>query len=360
MSARVEIRNLTKVFGRRAALCDVSLALEPGTTTTLVGPSGAGKTTLLRCLAGLLAHDAGEILFDGAPVGNLPPERRGVGFVFQSYALFPHMTVHENLAFGLDVRRVPRQERDGRVRDLAASLGLEGLLDRRPGQISGGERQRVALGRAIAYHPALLLLDEPLAALDPNLASSVREVLRTTIRRERTTVLLVTHDRADALRLGDRVALMREGRIEQVGSPSALYRAPANGFVATFFGSGTIWRLSASRNGRGLEVETPLGRVAISGNSPGRVSLLIRPEAIRPAAPGEGSPVNVVEAHYEGDRYRLRVSYEGGETTLEWPPDLAVQAGESVRVRLEPSLVVVLPETPEERAGSIAPRASVL
>ena len=215
MSARIEIRDLSKFFGERAALRNLSLMLEPGTTTTLVGPSGAGKTTLLRCLAGLVAQDTGEIMFDGASVGGLPAERRGVGFVFQSYALFPHLTVHDNLAFGLDVRRAPTREREDRVKELAESLGLSQLLERKPSEISGGERQRVALGRAIAYHPALLLLDEPLAALDANLASSVRGVLLSTIRREKTTVLWVTHDRADALRLGDRVVLMRDGRIEQ-------------------------------------------------------------------------------------------------------------------------------------------------
>jgi putative spermidine/putrescine transport system ATP-binding protein len=344
VSARVEIRRLSKRFGGRAALRDVSLVLEPGTTTTLVGPSGAGKTTLLRCLAGLSAQDSGEILFDGAPVGGLPAERRGVGFVFQSYALFPHLTVADNLAFGLDVRRVPRLERDARVSEVAASLGLDSLRDRRPAEISGGERQRVALGRAIAYRPALLLLDEPLAALDPNLASSVRDVLQTAIRNERTTVLVVTHDRADALRLGEQVALMREGRIEQIGSPSALYRTPASGFVASFFGAGTLWRLAAFQNGRGREVETPLGRVSIPSGPPGPVSLLIRPEAIRPADPTQGAIVRVAEAYYEGDRYRLRVVYEGGEATLEWPPDRTISPGDSIRVRLESSLVVLLPE----------------
>ena len=343
MSSRVEIKGLWKRFGSQPALRDLSLHLEPGTTTTLVGPSGAGKTTLLRCIAGLLAHDAGEIFFDGDPVGNLPAERRSVGFVFQSYALFPHMTVRENLAFGLDVRRLPSADRDKRVRELAASLGLEPLLDRRPSEISGGERQRVALGRAIAYHPALLLLDEPLAALDPNLASSVREVLRDAIRKEGSTVLLVTHDRADALRLGDQVILMREGRIEQAGSPSELYRAPANPFVATFFGPGTIWHLSSVCNGHGLEVKTPLGSVAIPGTETGPVTLLVRPEAIRPSESGQGADVRVAEAHYEGDRYRLRVSFEGGETTLEWPPDRRVAKGNRLCVRLEPSLVVLLP-----------------
>jgi ABC-type sugar transport system ATPase subunit len=344
MSARVEVRRLSKTFGEQGALRDVSLDLEPGTTTALVGPSGAGKTTLLRCLAGLLAHDAGEILFDGAPVGTLSAERRDVGFVFQSYALFPHMTVAENIAFGLDVRRAPRAQRDARVRELAASLGLEALLARRPAEISGGERQRAALGRAIAYHPRLLLLDEPLAALDANLAASVRGVLQAAIRKERTTVLLVTHDRADALRLGERVVLMRDGRVEQIGSPEALYRAPANGFVANFFGSGTIWRVEARRNGHGLEAETPLGRIPLGNGDPGPVNLLVRPEAIRPAQPATGALVRVVEASYEGDRYRLRISCGVEETSLEWPAELAVSPGDEIFVKLEPSLVVRLPD----------------
>jgi len=239
VSARVEIRNLSRSFSGRTALRDVSLTLEPGTTTTLVGASGSGKSTLLRCLAGLLSPDSGEIRFDGKDVTGVSAERRGVGFVFQSYALFPHLTVAQNLSFGLEVRSVAHDASRRRVGELAEELGLSSLLDRRPDQISGGERQRVALGRALAYRPVLLLLDEPLAALDPNLADSVRDALARAIAAERTTVLLVTHDRSDALRLGDRVILLREGRVEQSGSPRELYREPATEYAARVAGMTT-------------------------------------------------------------------------------------------------------------------------
>jgi ABC-type sugar transport system ATPase subunit len=338
----VEVRGLSKAFGARAAVREVSLVLEPGTTTTLVGPSGSGKTTLLRCLAGLLEQDAGDILFDGRPVSKLPAERRGVGFVFQSYALFPHLSVADNIGFGLDVRGVPRPERGARVQEVAVSLGLSELLERRPAEISGGERQRVALGRAIAYRPVLLLLDEPLAALDPNLAAAVREVLVRAIARERTTVLFVTHDRADALRLGDRIALMRDGEIAESGAPQDVYRRPCSVWAANFFGEGVVWNLDGVAENGGASVVTPLGRVVLPGAPAGPLRLVVRPEAVRPAG-AEGAAARVVSVAYEGDRYRLGVAFEGGQASLEWPADRPVRPGDLIRLGLEASLLVVLP-----------------
>ena len=343
MSARVEIRGLSRSFSGRSALRDVSLTLEAGTTTTLVGASGSGKSTLLRCLAGLLAPDAGEILFDGRDVTGVPAERRGVGFVFQSYALFPHLTVARNLSFGLDVRGVSESERSRRVSELAAVLGLSSLLDRRPGQISGGERQRVALGRALAYRPVLLLLDEPLAALDPNLADSVREALARAIAAERTTVLIVTHDRSDALRLGDRVALLREGVLEQTGTPRDLYRNPATEYAANFFGAGAVWNAVAVREGGCSWAETPLGRVRLPRDVSGPVRIVARPEAVLESPDGISLPVRRVS--YEGDRYRLTL--EAGPEGSGTEACLDVPAGgeappRTVRVRLDPDLLVVL------------------
>ncbi|MEO8190524.1 MAG: ABC transporter ATP-binding protein, partial [Acidobacteriota bacterium] len=305
MSARVEIRNLVRAYGERPALRDVTVTLEAGTTTTLVGASGSGKTTLLRCLAGLLRPDAGEILFDGRDIGGIPAEARGVGVVFQSYALFPHLTVADNLAFGLDVRRTGASERARRVAELAEELGLQDLLGRRPGEISGGERQRVALGRALAYRPVLLLLDEPLAALDPNLADSVREALARAIAAERTTVLLVTHDRADALRLGDRVVLLREGAVEQQGSPRQLYREPKTEYAANFFGSGALWVVEARSEGSAVVADTPLGRLTFPGARPGPLRMVVRPEALALSVrPSGGTSVTVRGVSYEGDRTR--------------------------------------------------------
>jgi putative spermidine/putrescine transport system ATP-binding protein len=344
VSARVEIRGLVRRFGEAMALRGLSLTLEAGSTTTLVGASGSGKTTLLRCLAGLLRPDSGEILFDGKDVTNLPAERRGVGLVFQSYALFPHLSVADNLGFGLDVRGVTRGERRRRVDEVAAELGLGPLLDRRPSEISGGERQRVAVGRALAYRPVLLLLDEPLAALDPNLADSVREALSRAIAVERTTVLFVTHDRSDALRLGDRVALLREGTLEQAGTPRELYRQPRTAYAANFFGAGALWEADAKRNGGAAFADTPLGRVPLEAHMPvsGSVRLVVRPEALS-LCETEGTPVTVRRVSYEGDRIRLVFEVGGAETAVDAPASRSVRPGEIVRVCLDPSLLIVLP-----------------
>ncbi|MCA1580403.1 MAG: ABC transporter ATP-binding protein [Acidobacteria bacterium] len=343
MSARVEVRRLSKAYGRVPALDRVSLSLEPGSTTALVGASGSGKTTLLRCLAGLLAPDAGEILFDGRDVAGVPAERRGVGVVFQSYALFPHLTVADNLAFGLDVRRTSSGDRARRVAQLAEELGLEPLLDRRPGQISGGERQRVALGRALAYRPVLLLLDEPLAALDPNLAESVREALARAIAAERTTVLIVTHDRADALRLGDRVVLLRAGRVEQEGAPRDLYRYPKTEYAASFFGSGALWEVEARVEGSGIVAETPVGRIALPGARPGRLRLIVRPEALSVRA-SAGTSVTVRGVSYEGDRSRIVFTAGGRDAVVFGPAGLEVAPGDRIGITVDPRFLVVLPE----------------
>jgi len=353
MSARVEVRRLSKSYGRVPALDGVSLTLEPGTTTALVGASGSGKTTLLRCLAGLLSPDKGEILFDGRDVDGVPAERRGVGVVFQSYALFPHLTVAGNLAFGLDVRKTSAGDRARRVAELAEELGLERLLDRRPGEISGGERQRVALGRALAYRPVLLLLDEPLAALDPNFADSVREALARAIAAERTTVLLVTHDRSDALRLGDRVVLLRAGAVEQEGAPRDLYRRPKTEYAANFFGSGTLWEVDARAEGSLVVAETPLGRVTLPGSRPGRLRLIVRPEALS-VRPAGGTTVTVRSVSYEGDRSRIVFTAGGCDAVVYGPAGLEAAPGDRIGVTVDPRFLVILPEeeTAPSRTGS--------
>ncbi|MEP6767986.1 MAG: ABC transporter ATP-binding protein [Acidobacteriota bacterium] len=353
MSARVQVRRLSKAYGSRPALARVSLTLEPATTTTLVGASGSGKTTLLRCLAGLLVPDSGEILFDGRDVAAVPAERRGVGVVFQSYALFPHLTVADNLAFGLDVRKTSASDRARRVAELADELGLERLLDRRPGEISGGERQRVALGRALAYRPVLLLLDEPLAALDPNLADSVREALVRAITAERTTVLLVTHDRSDALRLGDRVVLLRAGEVEQEGTPRDLYRQPKTEYAANFFGAGALWEVEARAEGSGVVAETPLGRVALPGARPGRLRVIVRPEALS-VRPSGGTTVTVRGVSYEGDRSRIVFTAGSREAVVYGPAGLEAAPGDRIGVTVDPRLLVVLPEEETAPSGSVS------
>jgi len=340
MSARVEIRNLCCSFGGQPAVRDVSFTLEPGTTTTLVGASGSGKTTLLRCLAGLLQPNTGQVLFDGRDVTALPAEVRNVGLVFQSYALFPHLSVADNIGFGLEVRGVPAAERRRRVADLAEQLGLAKLLRRKPTQISGGERQRVALGRALAYRPVLLLLDEPLAALDPNLAATVREVLLEAIEIERTTVLLVTHDRADALRMGQRVALLRAGELEQIGTPRELYRTPRSEYAAQFFGPGLVLESTARRGTN--SVATPFGAVPLQREVVGPVRLLLRPECLR-LSEREGALAVVRRVIYEGNRCRIGFEADGTAAQLDAPPGREFKSGDHIRVAVDPDLVVLLP-----------------
>ena len=232
----IAVRRVTKRFGSFVALDNVSLAIPSGSLTALLGPSGSGKSTLLRVIAGLEHPDDGDVLILGEEATGLPPQKRGVGFVFQHYAAFKHMTVRDNVAFGLKIRKRPKREIRRRVDDLLELVQLEGLAERYPAQLSGGQRQRMALARALAVEPRVLLLDEPFGALD----ARVRKELRTWLRRlhddVHVTTVLVTHDQEEAMEVADRIALMNEGRIEQTGKPRDLYEHPANEFVMGFVG----------------------------------------------------------------------------------------------------------------------------
>src|SRR5215212_10014476 len=236
--AGIAIRHVTKRFGGGVvAVDDVELEIEDGEFMVLVGPSGCGKSTLLRMIAGLEEVSEGSILIGGRDVTDAAPRQRDVAMVFQNYALYPHMTVRQNLGYGLRVRKTPRDERARRVDDVAQMLGLEQLLDRRPGQLSGGQQQRVAMGRAIIREPAAFLMDEPLSNLDAKLRVGMRTSLQQLHARLGTTTVYVTHDQVEAMTLGQRVAVMRDGRIQQVDAPQLLYENPANIFVAAFIGS---------------------------------------------------------------------------------------------------------------------------
>jgi ABC-type sugar transport system ATPase subunit len=239
MSRGLRVDGLSHAYsaGGRPALSAVDLAVEPGELVAVVGPSGSGKSTLLRLIAGLLPAATGTVSLGGQDVTTLPPERRPVGMVFQGAALFPHLSVAANIGFGLAVRRTPKGERVARVQAVADRLGLGELLERRPEQLSGGERQRVALARALLRDPVAFLLDEPLSALDPVLRTAARHDLDEVLRSDGRCALHVTHDQTEAMTLGDRVVLLNEGRLEQVGTPRELYDTPASTFVATFVGT---------------------------------------------------------------------------------------------------------------------------
>jgi len=232
----ITVRDVTKHFGTFAALDGISLEVPDGSLTALLGPSGSGKSTLLRVIAGLEGPDSGSVEINGQDATGVPPQRRGIGFVFQHYAAFKHMTVRDNVAFGLTVRKLPKGQVKGKVDELLGIVGLSGYQDRYPNQLSGGQRQRMALARALAVEPRVLLLDEPFGALDAKVRTELREWLRVLHERVPVTTILVTHDQEEAMSVADRIVVMNEGHIEQVGHPRELYDAPANQFVMGFLG----------------------------------------------------------------------------------------------------------------------------
>jgi multiple sugar transport system ATP-binding protein len=325
---------IRKVFpGGVLGLDGVSFVAHPGRVLTLLGPSGCGKSTLLRIIAGLERMTEGRLTLDGAPLDDVPPGKRDVGFVFQNYALYPHLTVRRNLSLALEVRGMPRELVQERVRETAALLGVEGLLDRRPGALSGGQQQRVALGRALARRPRLYLMDEPLSNLDALLREGMRAELKSLFRRLGATVIYVTHDQAEALSLSDEVLVLRDGRVRQCGPPLDLYARPADLFTATFVGSPrmTIWRGSRREKTlalRGFELPLP---AAIGGES-AELYVGIRPEDVELSEAVEGGSFRgVVElAEPLGDRTLLTLRI--GDETLRalgpsrsWPEALSVR-----------------------------------
>jgi multiple sugar transport system ATP-binding protein len=287
--AQIELENVTKVFpGDVVALDDVSLRIEDGEFIALVGPSGCGKSTLLRALAGLEEVTSGTISIDGKDVTDLAPRHHDVAMVFQSYALYPHMSVRQNLGYGLKVRRTPKSQIRRRVEEVAEMLGLAELLERKPAQLSGGQRQRVAMGRAIVRQPRAFLMDEPLSNLDAKLRVGMRASLAQLHRQLATTTVYVTHDQVEAMTLGQRVAVMRDGRILQVDAPQRLYEQPRDLFVAGFIGSPAMNLVDATVDGD--EIRFGQFRVPLDGDrrpkpgSPRRVVLGIRPESFEDAS----------------------------------------------------------------------------
>jgi len=303
MSA-IELVEVAKSWGDSTALHAVSLRIAPSSFCVLLGPSGCGKSTTLRILAGLDTASAGRVLIDGRDVSALPPAQRGIAMVFQNYALFPHLTVADNITFGLAVRKMPAGERARRLAQAAELLGLGALLERRPSQLSGGQQQRVALGRALVAQAKVCLMDEPLSNLDAQLRQDMRRELRELQRQLGLTVVYVTHDQAEAMSMADQVVLLSGGRVEQAGSPRALYARPATTFAARFIGTPPM-NLVALEGGRiaGSQVDTGL---------PGAAMLGVRPEAI--ALDVGGIPAVVRSVEYLGADQVLRC--EVGSQTL--------------------------------------------
>jgi putative spermidine/putrescine transport system ATP-binding protein len=327
------LRRLRKTFGATVAVDDLSLDVARGELVCLLGPSGCGKTTTLRMVAGFVTPTSGDVLIEGVSVGHLPPYRRDTGMVFQHYALFPHLTVAENVGFGLRSLGVPRSEREARVQEMLALVEMAPLAARLPRELSGGQQQRVALARALALRPAVLLLDEPLSNLDAQLRVRMREEIRSLIRRLTMTTLFVTHDQEEALVLADRIVVMNRGAVEQVASPDAVYEAPATRFVAEFIGlanllDGTV----VAPEGPDLVIETRRGLRLRARREPGpsgqagqAVTVIVRPEHLRvtvssagqapgtaaspagPAGPGGNSVAERSGPAGEVNRVRARV-----------------------------------------------------
>ena len=285
----IRLAEVTKTFpgGTVAAVDNVTLDIDDSEFVVLVGPSGCGKTTLLRMIAGLEAVDSGSILIDGAEAVGVPAKERDIAMVFQNYALYPHMTVEKNLGYGLKVRKTPRGEIKRRVAEVARMLGLEELLERRPASLSGGQRQRVAMGRAIIREPAALLMDEPLSNLDAKLRVEMRAELARRHERLGVTTVYVTHDQVEAMTLGEKVVVMRQGRFQQVDTPQRLYREPANLFVAAFIGSPSMNLVDATLSSDAVEFggfRIPLTPAQRPSARAGQVVLGIRPEAFQDLA----------------------------------------------------------------------------
>jgi len=351
----VRFDGVTKRFGEITAIDDVSLLVRRGELMTLLGPSGCGKTTLLSLVAGFLIPDRGEIAIDGRGVTDLPTHRREIGIMFQNYALFPHMSVAANVGYGLKMRRTPKPEIARRVADALALVKLAGLEDRRPRQLSGGQQQRVALARALVIRPKVLLLDEPFSALDRNLRASMQVEIKEIQRKLGVTTIFVTHDQSEALSLSDRIAVIAEGRIRQLGTPDEIYRRPIDRFVASFVGDVNVLsaRLERSDGATAIValglVQVPVPARTLRGAVPGEaVDLFVRPEGLRVAEPGAAVAAHGVVAAqvYQGghvDLYvdapeavsgRMLLRLPGHEGMSRWPPGtrigLALAAGEAV------------------------------
>jgi len=340
----VSLRGICKRFGDALVLDNVSLEIGAGEFVVVLGPSGCGKSTLLRVIAGLETIDAGEIEIGGERIDHLPPGKRGVAMVFQSYALYPHMTVRENMAFGLDNIGVSRTETARRISDAARMLEMEQLLDRRPAALSGGQRQRVAIGRAIVKEPRLFMFDEPLSNLDAALRVRTRQEIASLHRRIGTAMIFVTHDQTEAMTLADRIVVMNQRRIEQVGTPLEIYRNPATAFVASFVGApamnmlpvtavpgGGAFQRVALADGAMVDTAVP------AASRKGALQLGLRPEAVRLCAAGAGDmDATVAFVEFLGDKTHVFLSLAGGDRIVAVAGATApVREGETVGVRFD-------------------------
>lgn len=373
--ATLELRNVNKTYGSAQpdTLKHIDLAIDSGEFLILVGPSGCGKSTLMNCIAGLEQISGGAILVDDADISGMSPKDRDIAMVFQSYALYPTMNVRDNIAFGLKIRKMPAAAIDVEVARVAKLLQIEHLLTRKPGQLSGGQQQRVAMGRALARRPKIYLFDEPLSNLDAKLRVEMRTEIKLMHQRLKTTTVYVTHDQIEAMTLGDKVAVMKDGLIQQFGTPQQIYNDPANLFVASFIGSPPMnfiplrlqrkdGRLQALLDSGQARCELPLG-LSDAGLEEREVILGIRPEQIA-LAPAQANGLPSIRAEVQiteptGPDLLVFVTLNQTKVCCRLAPDVAVQVGDTLNLQFDPARVLLFDAASGERLGvNVAQRSA--
>ncbi|WP_423065064.1 ABC transporter ATP-binding protein [Devosia sp. CN2-171] len=340
----IELKGVNKRYGHMQVIHDVDITVADGEFTVFVGPSGCGKSTLLRMIAGLETIDGGDLILNGKRINDVPPDQRGIAMVFQSYALYPHMTVAQNIGFSLDLKKVPKAEISREVGRVAELLQLSELLDRRPAALSGGQRQRVAIGRAIIKRPRVILFDEPLSNLDAALRVQMRAELQKLHQELKPTIVYVTHDQVEAMTMASRIVVLNQGRVEQWDTPIALYGSPMNTFVAGFIGSPKMNLLSGTIGGDGgastfvadAGWSVPLPGRSLAGKIGERVTLGLRPEEIRPVDAGSKADFAATVAIVERLGAETYLNVQSGEATLlvRVQGDLAMSPGEPVQLAM--------------------------
>ena len=343
MTQHIELKQVYKAFGSTKVLQDFNLSFEKGKFTTLLGASGCGKTTILRLIAGLEDLDQGQILCDGKDISRLPPQQRGVGIVFQSYALFPHLTVGENVAFGLKMKETHSSDIAEKVSQALKMVELEGFEHRRIEQLSGGQQQRVALARALVIAPQILLFDEPLSNLDTNLRRTMREMIRHLQQKLGITVLYVTHDQTEAFAISDAVVVMNQGKVEQIGLPNTLYHHPTSRFTANFMGEVSFFPVTV-KNGNYVLAENPLSIESNELPQDGNYLLGIRPEGVLLALTGEPAErCDVQSAISMGNYWEIQVRWHGLPLLVHLNPNDYIPNQPEYFVKLRPIGWFVLP-----------------
>ena len=353
MSLALTIEDVSARYGRTTVLDRLSLAVQPGEFVSLLGASGCGKTTTLRVVSGFLMPTGGAVRLGDRDIVNVPPNRRDIGLVFQTYALFPHMTVFDNVAFGLRQRRVSDADVERRVGEVLDRVGLSEFALRFPANLSGGQRQRVALARALVIDPSLLMFDEPLSNLDAKLRVGIRAEIRSLQLQSGTTAVYVTHDQEEAFSISDRVAIMDAGRIRQYDTPERLYRRPVDAFVARFVGFDTLIPLEVAARDGARVTATGLGGARVDldadalGDIPDRFVLAARGDGLVPCPAGQaGIPGRVAFRTYLGRAYEYKVETPLGELIVDGPVDAPLDTGDSLSVAARPTNCCILPASP--------------